>query len=70
MKQRIITASILLAVFLALILINARWLNFAVFALILVLAFFESLKLWGLEETSKKRDRQRKPLFASFFQTP
>lgn len=54
MKQRIITASILLAVFLALILINARWLNFAVFALILVLAFFESLKLWGLEETSKK----------------
>ena len=54
MKQRIITAGILLAVFLALILINARWLNFAVFALILVLAFYESLKLWMLEDEGKK----------------
>ena len=54
MKQRIITAGILLAVFLALILINARWLNFAVFALILVLAFYESLTLWRLEDEGKK----------------
>ena len=54
MKQRIITAGILLAVFLALILINARWLNFAVFALIFVLAFYESLKLWMLEDEGKK----------------
>ncbi|MDA3043274.1 phosphatidate cytidylyltransferase [Campylobacter sp. JMF_01 NE2] len=54
MKQRLVTGGILLAVFSVLILINSRFINFFVFAIMLSIGLLESYKLYGLKNVSLK----------------
>lgn len=52
MKNRVITGLVLFAIFLVIAAINIFWLNFVVFAIILVASFLESLKLFKIENKS------------------
>ena len=52
MKKRIITGLALFVAFLVLAVLDIFWLNFLIFAAILVVAVLESLNLYGIKERS------------------
>mgnify|MGYP003412817198 FL=1 len=52
MKKRIFVGVALFAAFLAVVVLDIFWLNFAIFGVLLAIAVLESLKLYGLKEKS------------------
>ena len=48
--NRIIVAALLIIAFSVLVVLDSFWLNFAVFALLLCVAMYESLPLYGLNQ--------------------